>query len=454
MPSRQLTALIVASALITFDGSATTIAFPAIGRELSASMARLQWIANAPLLGLSAVLLPAGTLGDRFGHVRVLRVGLMIFVIASAACTAASSDRALVVARLAQGVGGALVLPSVLALLRAGYDDTAERTRVFGVWAAWTGAAGAVGPLLAGVFVDVLSWRAIFVMSAAIGVAAAFLLTRDSTKRTAARCQTVPVGATVALMTLLAAAAYALIEGARTGWTDNGVMLAVAIALASGAVLVRNREIRVLLPLELLNARNCVAANTTDFALYFGMFGLTFLLALYAQQVLRYSALWSAVALLPISIMLLLAERFGRLTAMIGTKPLAMGGALTAGAALAWIGSAPHPIPFWSHMIAGTTAFGLGMSVSISALTHASVTAVPEDCAGAASALNHAVVRVAGLIAIAVLGSIATSGMSDIISAEGFRRAVLVCAAIVSAGGLVGSVRLRDHEAGGVASQR
>jgi hypothetical protein len=207
----------------------------------------------------------------------------------------------------------------------------------------------------------------------------------------------------------------------------------------------------VLLPRELLSARNCVAANATDFALYFGMFGLSFMLALYVQQVLHYSALWSAFVLLPISIMLLLAERFGRLTSAVGAKPLAIGGALTAGAGIAWIGSAPHPIAFWSHIILGTTVFGLGMSVGVSSLTHAAVAAVPENCAGAASGLNHAVVRTAGLIAVAVLGSVATSGTSDLISAEGFTFALLLCAAIVVAGGIAGSAALRDDEAGGVA---
>jgi MFS family permease len=149
--------------------------------------------------------------------------------------------------------------------------------------------------------------------------------------------------------------------------------------------------------------------------------------------------------------MLLLAERFGRLTSMVGTKPLAIGGVVTAAAAVIWIGSAPHPVPFWSHLMVGTTVFGLAMSVAVSSLTHAAVAAVPETCAGAASGLNHAVVRTAGVIAVALLGSIATPGASEDISAEGFRVAVLVCAAVVGAGGLAGSARLRDHEPGGLA---
>jgi hypothetical protein len=128
-----------------------------------------------------------------------------------------------------------------------------------------------------------------------------------------------------------------------------------------------------------------------------------------------------------------------------------IGGALTAGAGIAWIGGAPHPIPFWSYIIVGTTLFGLGMSVAVSALTHAAVAAVPADCAGAASGLNHAVVRAAGVMAVAALGSLATPGTSDVISAEGFRHAVWLCAAIVTVGGAAGA-QLRDRESGGVAA--
>jgi MFS family permease len=209
----------------------------------------------------------------------------------------------------------------------------------------------------------------------------------------------------------------------------------------------------VLFPRDLVSARNCLHANATTFALYFGLFGLSFLLVPYVQQVLHYSALWAAAVLLPISIMLLLAERFGRLTSSVGTRWLVLAGALLAAGGIAWIGSASHPVPFWTYVILGTAVFGLGISVAVPALTHAAVAAVPEDCAGAASGLNHAVVRAAGLIAIALLGSIAAPGASDVVSAEGFRRALLLCAAIVAVGGLAGSMRLRDDEPGGVTSK-
>jgi hypothetical protein len=199
-----------------------------------------------------------------------------------------------------------------------------------------------------------------------------------------------------------------------------------------------------------MSSHNCLPANTATFALYFGMFGLSFLVVLYVQQLLDYSASWAAVVLLPMSMMLLFAERFGRLAPAIGARTLITAGVIVAAAGISWMASRAHPLPFWSHIIAGVAVFGLGLSLTIGALTHAAVAAVPEASAGAASGLNHAVVRVAGLFAIAILGSIAAPGFSETVSADGVQRAMIVCAAVVAAGGLAGSAWLRDDRPGGI----
>jgi hypothetical protein len=263
----------------------------------------------------------------------------------------------------------------------------------------------------------------------------------------------VPGFAAAALMVLLGAVAYLLMHASRSGLNDPLLTVPVTLAVASGVALSRDQHRDALFPRDLVRTRNCLHANATTFALYFGMFGLSFLLVLYVQQVLHHSALWAAAVLLPISMMLLLAEQFGRLTSSVGTRWLVLAGALLAAAGIVWIGTAPEPMRLWSRLVLGTTVFGLGISVAVPALTHAAVAAVPEACAGAASGLNHAVVRAAGLIAIALLGSIAAPGATDAISAEGFQRALLLCAAVVAAAGLAGSVRLRDDEPGGVAAR-
>ena len=402
MSRRHLAGLILASALITLDGTATTIALPAIGRELSAPIARLQWITNAPLLVLAVMLLPAGAVVDRFGRVRMMRAGLLTFVAGAAASSVAPSDEVLIALRLATGAAGALMLPTALAALRSAYTDDAERTRIFGAWAAWTGVASAVGPLLAGALVDLMSWRAVFVASGLGGVIALLLLAQDTPAAIEPRSSPLPVASAL-------------------------------------------RELR--------RSRNCFPANTATFALYFGMFGLSFLLAIYVQQVLRYSALRAAVVLLPISILLFFAERFGRLAGLAGTRLLIVAGAAIGAAAIGWLATGPQPLPFWSRIIAGTAAFGLGISLAVSAITHVAVAGVPDNCAGAASGLNHAVVRVAGLVAVALLGALAAPGASDAITAEGFRRAMLVCAAVVAVIGIAGAMFVRDDEPGGLESE-
>jgi hypothetical protein len=452
MSRRQLTALILASALVTLDGTATTIALPAIGRDLPASVSRLQWIANAPLLVLAAMLLPAGTLADRYGRIRVMRLGLFGFVTAAVACAFAGSDVQLIAAKFAQGAAAALVLPAALAVLRGGYTDAAERARILGVWAAWTGAASAAGPLLAGTLVDLWSWRVVFIPTIAGGMVAVLLLEREAPAGSATRPGRVPARATIALMVVLGGLAYLSMLGAAPGGVGRWAGLAIVLVVGAGTVLARDRHRQVLFPRDLLTARNCVPANMTTFALYFGLFGLSFLLVLYVQQLLGYSAMWAAVVVLPMSLMLLLAEQFGRLTTSLGTRSLIGAGTLAAASGIGWMATGSHPLPFWTHIIVGTGLFGLGISLAVSALTHAAVAAVPDSCAGAASGLNHAVVRAAGLAAVALLGSIAAPGASEAISADGLQRALVICAAVVSIGGAAGIAFLRDQEPGGVAT--
>jgi MFS family permease len=448
MDSRRLCGVILASALVTLEGTATTVALPAIGRDLSASMAHLQWIVNAPLLALAALLLPAGTLADRYGRGPAIVAGLAVFVAATVWCATAQSAAGVVAGRLAQGCGGALLLPACLALIRDTYSDAAERTRVLGLWAAATGAASAAGPLLAGAFVDLWSWRGVFIPSALVGVAALFLIGSAFRGWTGTSTAPVPWKATASLIVLLGATAYSLMHAQEM----RGAQLAASLATGAiaGALLLRERQRDVLFPRELVAARNCVSANAITFALYFGVFGLSFLLVLYVQQVRQYSASMAAIVLLPSSVMLLLAGRFGGWTTRFGTRSMIVTGSVAAAAGIALFGISAHPVPLWPHTMVGSGLFGLGISLTVAALTHAAVAAVPEACAGAASGLNHALVRIAGLVAVALLGSIAASDGSGAVSAEGVQRAMLVCAAVVGFGGVLGSALLRDEEPGGL----
>ena len=453
MSGRDLTALILASAVITLDGTAVTVALPSIGRDLGVPLRSLQWIGNAPLLMLAALLLSAGTLADRYGRLRVMRIGLGVFCAASAACAAAQSDVVLIGARFVQGAGGALVLPGAVATLRAAYADPVERTRKFGLWAAGTGAAGAVGPLLGGALADFLSWRAVFVVSAGVAATAALLLERTRADRGDGRMP-LPLAGTAALILLLGATTFLLIEGTTGGWASAPVLAAGLLVPTSLIVLARPAQRQALLPGELLTARNCLAANSATFAMYFGVFGLSFLLVLYTQQALGYSGGWAGASILPVSVMLFLAEPFGRMAARVGTRAPIVLGAVVAAAGILWLAAGGHPLAFWSRIIVGTCLFGLGVSMATSALTHAAVSGVPEQCAGAASGFNHATVRAAGVIAIALLGSLAAGGRPEGISVDGFRQAMVSCGLLVALVGIASGWRIRNDEPGGLQPER
>jgi MFS family permease len=396
-----VTALILASALITLDGTAVTVSLPAIGRELALSVSRLQWISNASLLMLAALLMPSGAAADRFGRYRVVRMGLLLFAAGSLAGLLSPSAAWLIGARAVQGVGGALILPAALAALRAGFPDPLERTRVFGVWAAWTGVAGASGPLLGGAIVDLVSWRGVLALSCAVAVTTLALLGFRNSERAAVEAGRAPLP------------------------------LAPAVR-------------------ELVRSHNCLPANGATFAFYFGMFGLSFLLVLYTQQVLGYSGTWAGVVLLPISIMLFGAGLLGRMTARFGSRLVLTTAAGIAASGVVWLATGPHPLSFTTRLIPAMLLFGLGISVAVAPLTQAAVSAVPEHCAGSASGLNHATVRAAGLIAIAALGALAAPDGSQSVSPEGLRTALLVCAAVVGLVGAASGALVRDDRPGGL----
>ncbi len=453
MRGRELGALILASSLITLDGTAVTVALPAIGRDLGVSLSRLQWITNAPLLMLAALLLPAGAVADRYGRRRAVHAGLVVSLFGSAVAFGSADGTLLVTGRLVHGAGSALILPAVLAILRSAYHDPAERVRKLGAWAAATGAAGVLGPLLGGVLVDVVSWRAVFLVPAACALTASVLLGRGRSGDSAPSRQPVPVVAGLALVGLLGAVAYVLIEGVGDGWRAPGVLGAALMIPVSAAVFGGSRR-GALLPRELFQARNCIFANAATFALYFGLFGISFLLVLYTQQELQYSGTWAAASVLPISLMLLFAEPFGRLAARLGTRGVVIVASLVASAGVLWIATGTSPLPFTSRIVVGAAAFGLGISLAVSALTHAAVSAVPDSCAGAASGFSHAIVRAGGLVAIAFLGSLAAGGQADGISVEGFHQAMWICGLVVGAGGIAAGSLLRDDEPGGLDNGR
>jgi len=451
MAVRALAALIIASALITFEGTATTVALPSIGNSLGLTFSLLQWIGNASLLTMAALLVPAGIAGDRFGRVRSVRVGLSVFAASSLLCAATSSSAALIAARFVQGAGAALVLPGALAILRTAYSEDEQRVRIFGRCAAATACAAAVGPIVAGVLSDAMSWRLVFVVSGAIALLALVLL-RGCRSDGCVRREPVPYAGAAALTVFLVAVTYVIMALPVDEWHEPSFVGAVLTALGAGLLLARVSPREGLVPAAILRSRNCAAGNAATFCIYFGLFGLSFLLALYTQQSLGYSVTGSALALVPMSVMtLLLAERLGNASVRFGSRITITAGAVIAAAGLLWIATSPDdPIPFWTRIVAGGAVFGVGVSVTLSPLTHVTVASVPVEHASAASGVNHATARAAGLVAIAALGSIASTPQSNTVSADGLSRALFVCATLLAVVGTATAALLKESEPGGL----
>lgn len=402
MSRRGLIALVLASALVTFDGTAVTVALAEIGRDLQTRFSTLQWIPNASLVMLAALVIPFGALGDRLGRRRAMQLGLVLFAAASVGCALAPGPGSLITARLAQGTGAALLLPGAIAILRASHRDEIERTRAFGLLAAGTGLAGVVGPVAGGALVDFWSWRAVFVASAALTVPAIVLLSRVPERR--------------------------VHDGEPP--TLTGALKAMA------------------------RVPNCIAANVVTAALYFGMFGVSFLLPIYTQNVLGRSATWAGISVLPIAAALLFSDRLAGLASRRGSRVVITIGGLLASGGILWLAVGPSPLPFWSHLMPAMTIFGIGLAVASGPLTHAAVSSLPSSCAGTASGVHHAVVRAAGLIAIAVVGSLPAVGANaeGDFTSTGFRIALAVCGVVILVFGVGVGRKIVDDACGGIAA--
>jgi EmrB/QacA subfamily drug resistance transporter len=402
-----LVATILASGIVFLDSTVVNLALPSIDRQLDAGLSGLQWIVDGYLVTLAALLILGGSLGDRYGRRRVMLIGLVVFGLASLACGLAPSLAWLVAARLLQGVGGALMVPGSLAILRATFPQGEARGKAIGQWSGWSGITTVVGPLLGGWLVDALSWRYIFFINVPIVALALFLLARRVPEsRDTTRAAPDWLGAAT-ITVALGGLAYGLIEGPVAGWGSPLVAggLAAGIVALGLFLLVEARVREPMLPLALFRSRNFAAANLTTVGVYFSLYGSTFFLVIYVQNVMGYPALIAGLILAPLTLLLLLLSPLvGRLAGRRGSGVfMAAGGMLCALGLLALTRLEPGS-SFWTGLLPPLLIFGLGLSCTVAPLTNTVVSSVPGGHAGLAAAFNNAVSRVAALLAIALLG--------------------------------------------------
>jgi EmrB/QacA subfamily drug resistance transporter len=438
---RLVLAIAVLATVVAFlDSTVVNVALPAIERELGGGLAAQQWIVDAYLLTLGSLILVAGAVSDVYGRIRVLSVGIVLFGVASLAIALAPDPLVLILARGVQGIGGALLVPSSLALITSNMSGSLQ-AKAIGMWTALTSAALLAGPLVGGIFVDLLSWRWAFVINVVPIALVLWLLAVLGQRDVRRPDATIDLPGALLCAVGLGGIVFALIEQPRLGWNVGVVLAAVCGVLAFAGFLVRQRlAAQPMMPLVLYRIRNFGWGNLATFFVY-GALGLnSFVIGVYLQQGAGLPATLAGLASLPISILMTVGSSWaGSLAGRIGPRVPMTVGPLLMGAASLLMLFVTEPFNYWTQLLPGILLFGVGLTVTVSPLTAAILGAIDPSHSGIASAVNNAVARIAGLLAVAMLGMI-TGGVLDL---GGFHRSLWVIAALMAAGGVVSWIGIR-----------
>ena len=443
-----LLAAILGSAVVTVDGSIVNVALPAIERDLGGGLTAQQWVSNAYLLTLASLILIGGSLGDIYGERRVFALGVTAFGLLSVACAVAPTIDVLIVARALQGAAGALVTPSSLAIIVAGFAPL-ERGAAIGAWTAWGGIAAIAGPLAGGAIVDQASWRWIFAINAPIVVATLVLVlvAVPPTSRVTRRHVDF-LGAGLCALGL-GGVVFALIEQPHHGWTSPVILVPLIGGLAAFAsfLVYERRAAEPMLQLELFSRRNFTVGNIETLGMYAGLAILFFFLTIFLQEVAGYTALQSGLATLPVTLtMFALSRRFGALADRHGPRLFMGAGPLIASVGILLLLRTGLETTYVTDLLPGLLVFALGLSFTVAPLVATVLADADESDAGIASAINNAIARVAGLIGVSILGVVVASTLvSDTFgpnpeSVRAFHEVLVICAALVGAAGVIGAI--------------
>jgi EmrB/QacA subfamily drug resistance transporter len=462
--SWTLLAVCVATFMLLLDITIVNVALPPIERALHASFSDLQWVVDAYALALATCVLTAGSLADLFGRKRIFIGGIVLFTLASLACGVANDALFLIVARGVQGLGGAMMFATALALISQEFHGK-ERGTAFGIWGATVGAAVAVGPLAGGMLTSWLSWRWIFLVNIPIGIAAVVLAARqvpESSDPEHSRLD--PVGL-VTLTGGLLCLILALIEGNERGWSSALILglLAAAAVLLVCFVVSQARGRTTMVDLSLFRRPAFVGAQTTAFAISSSMFAMFLYLTLYLQNILGLSALKTGLVFLPLSAVSFVAAPIsGRLSAHVPVRAL-LGTGLALNAIAMWLMSRVNAGSHWTALLPGFLVGGVGIGTVNAPLAATAVSTVRQERAGMASGINNTFRQIGIATGIAALGAVFASRVDprafaphpDAAARASFVSAlhdILLLGAVVAAVGAVLAallVRRRDFVASG-----
>ena len=410
-----LVATILGSSMAFIDGSVVNIALPAIQQALHADAASTQWIVNAYLLLLGALVLVGGSAADLYGRRRIFLLGTAVFTTASIACGLAPNITLLVVSRAVQGLGAALLTPASLAMLGATFDQH-ERSHAIGIWAGVGALTSAAGPVLGGWLVDHVSWRAIFLLNVPLAIAAAGLAIFFASESRDDKAKRLDWVGAVAVAIGLAAITWGLSAIPASGFHDTNVLAALGVGaaflLSFVAIEARFHE-RAMMPLSLYRSRNFSGTNALTLLLYFALGGALYYLPFGLIRLGGYSATQAGAALLPFALIMGFGASFaGTLSDRFGPRLSLTAGPLIAACGLTLLAFADLGKSYWIGVFPAICVLAIGMTITVPPLTSTVMASVGEARAGIASGVNNAVARVASLFAVAALGAVLFASFS------------------------------------------
>jgi EmrB/QacA subfamily drug resistance transporter len=409
-----LTASILGSFVAFLDASVVNVALPAISKDLGGGISAQQWIVDAYLVTLGSFILLAGSLSDLFGRKRVFVAGLIGFGVTSLLAAIAPGAGVLIVARALQGAAGALLVPSSLAMIVATFTGS-DQGKAIGTWTAWTGVAFVVGPLLGGGLIDLASWRWVFAINVAPIAATLAVLAHLPPERARSEVSRVDLPGALLCAVGLGGIIFGLIEAPTHGWGAPSIYLPLAGgAGAFAAFLIYERRARhPMLDFALFDNRNFAAGNAATAFIYAGLSAFTFLLPVFMQQVAGYRAMSAGLALVPVTVLMFaLSPIAGRLAGQYGPRWFMTFGPLVAATGfllLLRMSARAH----LTELLPGVLVFGVGLSFTVSPLTAAILGDIDQRHAGIGSAINNAIARVAGLLAVAAIGALVAARFSS-----------------------------------------
>jgi EmrB/QacA subfamily drug resistance transporter len=440
-----LAAVSIGLFMIMLDNTVVNVALPAMRRSLHMSLSELEWVVAGYALTFAAFMLTGGKLADFVGRRRIFAIGLAVFTASSLACGLAPNGGFLIGARIAQGLGGALMNPATLSIITATFPPR-ERGRAIGIWAGVSAMALAIGPLVGGLLTEHVNWNWIFFINVPIGVAGLFAIPVfiDESKDQSAE-QRLDLPGLVASAVGLFSLTYGFIEANNYGWTSPRILGAFAIALVALAafVLLERHQRTPMLDLSLFRNRTFSGANGSMLFVGLAMFGTFFYVSLYMQNVLGYSPVQAGATFLPMTLLIILiAPRAGALTDRVGSRWLVGAGMTLLALMLFYYSTLGASESFWS-LLPGLLLGGVGMGMTMTPVTAAAMSAVAVDKAGIGSAVLNSARQVGGSLGIAVMGSIVAGAATYL---GGFHDALRVGGFLCLVGAVVAAAAIRKVE--------